>query len=147
MSLTDGFLPAPLFFEAGSSQRQKPFQAVRRTRAKARAILCAQCRATVTFEEARIEVKGAHHHRFFNPRGIIFQIGCFREAAGCRPIGPASGEFTWFAGFLWRMAECGACRLHLGWSFSKEAGASFFGLILDRLVEGPRGEDRRDDSP
>lgn len=70
-----------------------------------------------------------------NPAGLLFHIGCFAEAIGCTVVGPDSLEYPWFAGFAWRYAECGNCRCHLGWHFRSEGRPSFFGLILDRLVE------------
>ena len=36
--------------------------------------------------------------------------------------------------YRWRLALCAGCHVHLGWHYS--GGAPFFGLILDRLVEG-----------
>ena len=64
----------------------------------------------------------------------IFLIGCFNEAPGCRPAGPASSDFTWFPGFRWRIACCEGCRIHLGWSFGDGGEAGFHGLILNRLA-------------
>ncbi len=139
MFLVEFLYPKPLFFEADSSKKRQASTTRRPAREEHKAILCALCRAPITFEQARIEVSGAHQHRFFNPRGIIFLIGCFRSAPGCSPTGPSSGEFTWFPGFLWRVVECASCRTHLGWSFANDSDAFFFGLILDRLVEGPSG--------
>jgi hypothetical protein len=95
-------------------------------------ILCRACRHAVTREEERIAMGSAHRHTFANPSGIVFEIGCFRNAPGCAAVGPLSAEFTWFAGYSWQIGVCAACRLHLGWRF---VGADrFFGLILDRLI-------------
>jgi hypothetical protein len=70
-----------------------------------------------------------------NPAGLLFHIGCFGEAIGCTVVGPDSLEYPWFPGFAWRFAMCAACGRHLGWQFRSEGKPSFFGLILDRLVD------------
>jgi hypothetical protein len=98
-------------------------------------ILCAQCRAVITSPHERIEVQGAHEHTFFNPYGIIFQIGCFRQARGCGYQGPAIAEFSWFPGYSWRIAICSSCLTHLGWLYSAPDKESFCGLILDHLIQ------------
>ena len=108
-------------------------------------IVCAACGAIVTAAKDRIAVQGAHEHRFMNPAGFTYHIGCFASAIGCTIIGPDSLEYPWFPGFSWRYAMCGSCGRHLGWHFrkarttreeeSEENDAGFFGLILDRLVE------------
>ena len=101
-----------------------------------RAIVCAACGATVTSPGHRIAVDGAHEHRFMNPAGILFHIGCFAHAIGCTIVGPDSLEYPWFPGFAWRFAMCGSCGQHLGWHFRQkgiEEHKGFFGLILDRL--------------
>jgi hypothetical protein len=81
-----------------------------------------------------IEVEGSHQHTFANPEGILFQIGCFRSAAGCGHIRPATYEWSWFKGFRWSVALCTKCLTHLGWLYTSTAGESFYGLILSRLV-------------
>lgn len=99
------------------------------------AILCAQCRHSITSPRERIDVQGMHCHTFFNPYGIIFEIGCFRAAPGCRYAGPATGEFSWFPGYSWVVAVCSACGSHLGWLYSAPDKDGFHGLILDNLIE------------
>jgi hypothetical protein len=98
-------------------------------------ILCRQCRQAITRPEERIDVQGAHRHTFANPHGLVFEIGCFKNAEGCGYAGAATDEFTWFAGYLWRICFCAACLTHLGWVFSTPGGSAFHGLILDRLIE------------
>jgi hypothetical protein len=95
------------------------------------AILCAACRTAVSHESARIEVNGAHGHRFTNPAGFTYDIVCLSEAA-CYVQGPPTNEFSWFAGYAWSYAMCGACHTHLGWYY--EGPMKFFGLISDRLL-------------
>jgi hypothetical protein len=98
-------------------------------------ILCAQCRAVITSPHERIEVQGAQERTFFNPYGIIFQIGCFRQARGCGYQGPAIEEFSWFPDYSWRIAICRSCLTHLGWLYSAPDKESFCGLILDHLIQ------------
>jgi hypothetical protein len=80
-------------------------------------------------------VHGSHDHRFMNPAGFTFHLGCFSTAIGCTIVGPDSFEYPWFTGFSWRYAMCGSCGCHLGWHFRKPDHEGFFGLILDRLQQ------------
>jgi hypothetical protein len=98
-------------------------------------ILCRDCLHPITRPAERISVDGQHRHTFANPHGIVFEIGCFRSAQGCGTVGPGSDEFTWFAGHHWRVCVCVTCLVHLGWRFDSPNGNTFFGLILDRLIE------------
>lgn len=94
---------------------------------------CTFCLEPVAYAKDRISVEGSHIHVFTNPSGIVFEIGCFALAPGCRTVGQASDEFTWFPGCTWQIAVCGKCTGHLGWCFASES-ARFWALILDRLV-------------
>ncbi|MBP7865892.1 MAG: hypothetical protein KA419_08060 [Acidobacteria bacterium] len=101
-------------------------------------VRCARCRSEVTRRSAARAVDGALVHTFANPHGIVFRIATYAEAPGAVGVGGEHAEFTWFAGRTWRIALCGSCLAHLGWSF--HAGAErFWGLILDRLSEPPPG--------
>lgn len=98
-------------------------------------LLCRQCFALITTPAERIAVSGANQHTFANPHGIIFEIGCFRNAWGCSAAGAPTNEFTWFAGYFWQVAVCASCLIHMGWRFTSPDSAGFYGLILDRLIE------------
>ncbi len=98
-------------------------------------LLCRQCGHPVTKTGARTLIHGAHRHVFCNPHGHVFEIGCFHSAPGCAHLGPQTAEFTWFAGYAWQIAVCGACRAHLGWRYAHADGSVFYGLILQQLVE------------
>lgn len=105
-----------------------------------RVLACAACRTPLTRESARIRVMGGHRHTFFNPSGRLFDLGCFSMAVNLAGAGPVSSEFTWFPGHVWQAVVCTGCLDHLGWRFTEASGvASFFGLILDRLVEVEEG--------
>lgn len=97
-------------------------------------IRCRQCRNVITSPDERIIIQGSHQHTFANPHGIVFEIGCFRNVKGCGYVGPSSNEFSWFAGFQWRVVVCMTCLTHLGWLFDSPAKDSFHGLILDHLI-------------
>lgn len=99
------------------------------------AILCRACSHIITAGDQQIEVAGSHRHTFFNPVGIVYELGCFARAPGCSLAGESSAEFSWFAGYLWRIALCGQCGIHLGWRF-QSAEISFYGLILSHLQSG-----------
>lgn len=100
------------------------------------AIFCRHCSHLITFHDQRLVVDGAFEHTFFNPEGIVFEIGCFQTAGGCIAVGRETGDFTWFAGFNWRICLCAGCHVHLGWKYRSAGGNRFFGLILDRLRSG-----------
>lgn len=103
-------------------------------------ILCVACGSRVARSSHRIAVNGSHEHSFFNPAGLVFELGCFSAAPGCSTTGAACFEFTWFPGHSWQIALCAACRNHLGWRYAAPGGSAFFGLILAQLVE-----ERQDD--
>ena len=100
------------------------------------AIVCRQCLHGITSTAQRKIIGGAHAHTFANPEGIVFDIVCYRDAWGCTYVGPTSPQFTWFAGFVWRIAVCANCHVHLGWRFSTPEGNFFHGLITNRLTGG-----------
>lgn len=114
--------------------RRAPAVDTKRTDDLGRAIVCAACRHPVTSERHRTRVDQRHEHRCVNPEGIVFHIGCFRDAPGCRPWGRPTAEFTWFQGYVWDYALCGGCTGLLGWRFQSSEPAAFFGLILNRLA-------------
>jgi hypothetical protein len=97
-------------------------------------ILCKLCGNHITSVENIISVQGSHRHTFTNPAGLVFEIGCFSSADGCLVSGIPTMEFTWFSGYRWNYAHCAQCLTHLGW-FYQNKETSFFGLILDRLIE------------
>lgn len=96
------------------------------------AIYCAGCGELVTRGRWRVSRREAHEHTVFNPAGRLFDIVCFKEAPGAVPQGAASGDFTWFPGYLWTISICRGCGIHIGWHF--ERTDFFFGLIKPRLV-------------
>lgn len=106
-------------------------------REKEQLLFCWQCGFRITDAKQKIAKKGTHQHAFFNPHGIVFHIGCFANAPGCRAQGPLSAEFSWFPSYQWRIECCASCQNHLGWSFT-QTDDLFYGLILNRLREEER---------
>lgn len=98
-------------------------------------LLCVFCKNRITSVEEGITVDGKHQHILINPAGESFRVGCFGAAVGCRGVGSAAIEHTWFAGFRWKIAVCLLCGVQLGWHYQDAAGWSFHGLILNRLIE------------
>jgi len=99
-----------------------------------RAIFCKACGKEITAEKQAISINSSFRHTFFNPAGIVFELGCYRRASGCSAVGIPSSEFSWFSGYLWSFAICSGCKTHLGWYFESESDG-FWGLILNRLKE------------
>ena len=93
---------------------------------------CGTCAEETTRSDAAVEIAGAHARTFRNPAGWSFGVACYREAAGCTPIGEATLEHTWFPGYAWRLLRCTGCRSHLGWRFDSGDDA-FAALITARL--------------
>jgi len=98
-----------------------------------RAVRCGSCGAEITSERAVTEVQGKADHTFFNPAGVIFEIRCYSAAPGCEVLGQPTTEFSWFPGYAWSYALCGACGDHLGWQF-EGGGPAFLGLIRSKLA-------------
>jgi hypothetical protein len=96
-------------------------------------ICCCQCFQMITSVDQAIEVDGHHQHVFANPHGMIFNIVCFRSAAGCVCIGNETCQWSWFQGYSWKAAVCKNCFIHIGWRFASKSDM-FNGLIHDRLL-------------
>ena len=97
------------------------------------ALYCADCGHLITRGRWRIRRNGDHEHTVFNSAGIVYRVVCFKEAPGVATRGDPSGEFTWFKGYAWRIANCTECGLHLGWRFEGED--VFFGLVRTSLIQ------------
>jgi hypothetical protein len=119
--------------ERGSPSQPGEISGTEQRTQSERAIVCAACAACITSPGHRVAMQGSHEHRFMNPGGFLFHIGCFAQAIGCVIVGPASREYPWFPAFAWRLALCGRCGVQLGWHFRNDEGTTFFGLVLDRL--------------
>jgi len=96
---------------------------------------CAHCGHVITHRDEAITVSGSHEHSFVNPAGLLFTVRLFCRASGCRFHGRPSPQFSWFPGYLWRIALCGGCGGHLGWLF-QGAADEFVALIAAAIKEG-----------
>jgi hypothetical protein len=96
-------------------------------------IFCAFCEKPVTQRRYKMQKDGQFEHVFTNPAGIVYRIGCFKQAPGCRLRGEETDYFTWFPGYAWSPAACESCLTHLGWRFTSQNRDRFFGLILAHL--------------
>lgn len=97
-------------------------------------LICRVCGHPVTHRSAGVRIAGRHVHRRTNPAGVEFEFGCFGSAPGAGQEGTPTDEHTWFAGYRWRFAVCGACGSHLGWFFEGREPA-FWALVTDRLED------------
>lgn len=97
-------------------------------------LCCIQCQHPITDHRARLEMLGSHAHEFTNPGGYVYQVALFSQA-DCITQGPATTEYTWFAGYAWQLALCANCHTQLGWRYRRTGSAAFYGLIRNRLVE------------
>jgi len=98
-----------------------------------RSILCKECGHKLTSQNHAVDIEGKHRHTFFNPAGVLFEIGCFQDAPGVEIWGVPTTEFAWFSGFAWRFTNCAGCQTHIGWQFLS-GEISFYGLVLNRLT-------------
>jgi hypothetical protein len=101
-------------------------------------LVCRACRSRITRRDLGMEINGRHRHVFFNPDGLVFELGCFASAKNLTPAGPETGEFTWFPGYRWQVVLCTGCSSQLGWRYVGDDGG-FFGLILKALMEEEQG--------
>lgn len=115
---------APHLFDDAVKSAQEPESTLR----------CIKCKINVTADRYRIAVNGNHYHRFFNPHGLVFHIGCFSQTIHCTADSQPSAAFSWFPGFHWQVVSCCVCRYHLGWYFRNNATMDFWALIINRLA-------------
>ena len=95
-------------------------------------IRCLACGHILTNEQERQSVDGAHIHTFSNPHGIVYIIACYGDVPGCTYIGSETEHWTWFEGYVWQIALCAGCRIHIGWAF-RQSDDRFHGLVRNRL--------------
>lgn len=102
--------------------------------------LCRSCRSPISDAAAAFSPSGGPAVQLFtNPGGLVCQVLTLSRASGLVFVGPATTEYTWFAGYAWRVALCAHCMRHLGWRYEAvAAGASpldFFGLLVTAIIE------------
>ncbi|MEF2231620.1 MAG: cereblon family protein [Pseudodesulfovibrio sp.] len=99
-----------------------------------RELVCRECRMPITRPDLAMEINGSHRHVFFNPHGLVFELGCFASARNVLTHGARTDAFTWFPGYEWQVATCTGCSAQLGWRYTSPDGG-FFGLIAAALAE------------
>jgi hypothetical protein len=104
-----------------------------------RRFLCRACESMITDGKALFCMRASTVEQVFpNPFGQMRVIVTVRWAQSIALDGEATSDFTWFAGYSWRIAYCAQCRAHLGWIYEATADAtprSFYGLLLEALIE------------
>lgn len=98
------------------------------------ALCCIRCLHPITEHTESMDLAGGHTHVFTNPSGYTYELALYSHA-DCLIHGPATTEYTWFAGYAWQLALCANCHEHLGWHYRRPGSATFYGLIRDRLRE------------
>ncbi len=96
-------------------------------------LLCSRCGNQITSYSEGATIHGSFEHSFLNPDGIMYQIGCFKKAAGCISSERFILEFTWFHPFPWCFVFCSDCGRQLGWKYKSNNNDVFYGLILKLL--------------
>ena len=96
---------------------------------------CAQCGTAISkpeylFQRDELGI-------YANPHGHVFDLITVSYAENVQSHGESTTEFTWFAGYAWRVLGCAHCNLHLGWRFeatqSGQTPSVFFGLLRNHL--------------
>jgi hypothetical protein len=107
-----------------------------------RALRCRVCEVEITDHRALFCMRAQTVEQVFpNPYGHMRVILTAKEARSVIAEGEGTTEFTWFAGYAWRVLYCASCRAHLGWLFEAagaddgDSPARFYGLLREALVE------------
>ena len=108
-----------------------------------RIFVCARCGTEISSRRHLFAIRAASYVQVFpNPYGHMKVIYTFRDAKAVKLAGTPTSEFTWFAGYTWRIAYCAACTSHLGWLFETigtDEPPAFYGLLKDALAEKEEG--------
>jgi hypothetical protein len=102
--------------------------------------VCRRCSTEISSRRQLFAMRAASYVQVFpNPYGHMKVIYTLRDAKAVAIGGAPTSEFTWFAGYTWRIAYCAACGNHLGWLFEGvEEPPAFYGLLKDELVSSSR---------
>ncbi|XP_063366294.1 protein cereblon-like [Cydia amplana] len=115
---------------------------------KSKALCCGTCGAELSRRTHMFAMSSdGVHANYTNYGGFMHDVVTVRTAHDTL-LGPPSAEYSWFPGYTWRVAQCGACGTHVGWRFDamkrKLRPAQFFALC--RNVVMPRAERDRADA-
>jgi len=78
---------------------------------------CAACAAPLAREDWVLEADTQGPLVFANPHGRFFELLLVTHVVGAIFDRDATSEFTWFAGYAWRVGGCARCGAHIGWHF------------------------------
>jgi hypothetical protein len=118
---------------------EAPEDAPEREEEEEHVFVCRRCGSEISSRRRLFAMRAASWVQVFpNPYGHMRVIYTFRDATGLAISGAPTSEFTWFAGYTWRIAYCAACSNHLGWLFEAFDGSEpseLYGLLKDELSE------------
>ena len=103
----------------------------------AKAYRCSGCRHLITHSDRLLHVTGTIKHFFVNPSGVECNFYTFSTCRGAVALGSGTTLHSWFSGYAWRMAFCGACGQHLGWHYEGVSESArprdFWGMLVPGL--------------
>jgi hypothetical protein len=86
--------------------------------------VCAACSERLAREDWVLEAGAQHPLVFANPHGKFFELLLVSHVQNGVFDRAATTEFTWFAGYAWRIGSCAHCGAHIGWHFESTHAAS-----------------------
>jgi len=106
---------------------------------ESKSILCKICTTEISSSDWVISMgpKGTTQ-AFANPAGHLREILTLSQAWQLHLDENVTSDFTWYAGYAWRIAYCGNCAQHLGWRFEAIGDQSlqlFYGLLTKAIVQ------------
>src|SRR5687767_10061310 len=103
-------------FEAKT--RTKPSSSAQTEEEERKVYACRRCDTEITDSRALFCMRASSPEQVFpNPLGMMRVILTVRAARSLVLSGESTTDFTWFAGYGWRIAFCASCRSHLGWIY------------------------------
>ncbi|XP_031277762.1 uncharacterized protein LOC116136196 [Pistacia vera] len=77
---------------------------------------------------------------YVNPGGSVHEIMTLYKANSLALRDRACTEYSWFPGYAWTIASCGACETHMGWLFTATKKSlkpkSFWGIRSSQVADG-----------
>lgn len=86
--------------------------------------VCAACAERLAREDWALEAHPRGPLVFTNPHGRFFELLLVTHVLGGVFDRHATTEFSWFAGYAWRIGSCARCGAHIGWHFQATHEAS-----------------------
>ncbi|VDM30276.1 unnamed protein product [Hydatigera taeniaeformis] len=104
-------------------------------------LACSRCKAAISSQKNVICL--SHEGStlaYVNPHGFIFDMLTLSTVHpdSIDLIGAPTAEYSWFPGYAWTIAQCGACNSHMGWRFTATSDnlrpRLFWGIKRQALV-------------